>query len=150
MTKPDNSRTPTPPDAEGDGVVEHTPGTGQLKCDDSGLVIERFKNGTVSFDIFDASNWPGSDEDGMAYARLITVAPETAAERDRLIEDKENFEILINTLDGEVTRLKASNEALVNLLERCKEPITYYYRKKEDWGLCENINTALTKRGETQ
>jgi len=74
----------------------------------------------------------------------------TAAERDRLIEDKENFEILINTLDGEVTRLKASNEALVNLLERCKEPITYYYRKKEDWGLCENINTALTKRGETQ
>ncbi len=73
---------------------------------------------------------PDAEEDGFVKEKWNRVScmadpdgataliSETAAERDRLIEDKENFEILINTLDGEVTRLKASNEVLVGVLER--------------------------------
>jgi hypothetical protein len=58
------------------------PGTGRFECDENGLVVERFANGDCSFDIFDASEWPGGDEDGNFYARLIA---DTAAERDRLL-----------------------------------------------------------------
>ena len=61
--------------------AEPTPGTGRFECDNAGLVVERFATGGCSFDIFDASTWPGSEEHGMAYARLIA---DTAAERDRL------------------------------------------------------------------
>ncbi len=61
--------------------AQPTPGTGRFEYDDDGLVAEWFADGSCSFDIFDAREWPGSDEDGMVYARLIA---DTAAERDRL------------------------------------------------------------------
>ncbi len=61
-------------------MTEHTPerdcrpGTGRLESDENGLVVERFANGDCSFDIFDAQEWHGGDEDGMFYARLIVTA----------------------------------------------------------------------------
>ncbi len=52
----------------------HTPGSGQFECDEEGLVIERLPNGQVSFDIFDASEWPGDRAEGLTYAKLIVRA----------------------------------------------------------------------------
>lgn len=59
-------------------------GHGILECDEHGLVVERFPDGSCSFDIFDASTWPGSDDEGMYYARLIGSIPilEAMANRD--------------------------------------------------------------------
>ncbi len=64
-------------------MTTRAPGTGKFEFD-NGLVNERFADGSVSFDIFDAMSWAGTEEDGMYYARLIAAAPETAAERDKL------------------------------------------------------------------
>ena len=35
------------------------------------LVTETFPDGAVSYDIFDGNDWPGGDEEGKQYARLI-------------------------------------------------------------------------------
>ena len=52
----------------------HTPGTGHF-LNENGLVNEIFEDaGDISFDIFDAADWPGNDEQGKAYAALITRA----------------------------------------------------------------------------
>lgn len=75
MTQPAEKRAEPTPERD------CRPGTGRLESDENGLVVERFANGDCSFDIFDASEWPGGDEDGNFYARLIA---DTAAERDRL------------------------------------------------------------------
>jgi hypothetical protein len=45
---------------------------------DNGLVTGRCTEfaGAPSFDIFDAANWPGHEDEGQANARLIAAAPE--------------------------------------------------------------------------
>ena len=53
---------------------ENIPGTGHFECDEDGLVVERFVDGSCSFDIFNAAEWPGTDKDGLAYASLIICA----------------------------------------------------------------------------
>lgn len=63
-------------------IAQHVPGTGWFECDQTGLVVERFTDGSCSFDLFDAREWPGGDQEGMAYARLIG-ATEIEAERLR-------------------------------------------------------------------
>lgn len=39
-----------------------------------GLVVERFADGLVSFDIFDAAQWAGTEEEALVYAETITRA----------------------------------------------------------------------------
>ncbi len=55
-------------------MVEHTAGTGKFEVDENGLVIERYADGSVSFDVLDASMWPGGDDEGKAFAALIVKA----------------------------------------------------------------------------
>ena len=77
---------------------DKAPGSGKLEMSDEGfgLVFERFADGSVSFDIFDAVHWPGTDEEGLAYANLIM---DTAAERDKLkAENAELRELLLGLL----------------------------------------------------
>lgn len=56
-------------------MSKHTPGPWQNDC---GLVYGREpKNmSSPSFDIFDASEWPGDVDEAQANARLIAAAPE--------------------------------------------------------------------------
>lgn len=46
--------------------------TDQWECDDAGLVVQRYADGSVSFDIFDASEWQGGDHEGLRLAHLMT------------------------------------------------------------------------------
>lgn len=42
---------------------------------DNGLVNGRMSDGRVSFDIFDAAEWPGDEDEAHANAHLIAAAP---------------------------------------------------------------------------
>lgn len=51
---------------------------GPWTCDERGLVsgLDRDRPESPSFDIFDAEEWPGSEQEALANAKLIAAAPE--------------------------------------------------------------------------
>lgn len=79
-------------------MVEHTPFSGKFEIvNDTGLVCERFSDGSVSFDIFDAASQPGNDADNLKYAAGIVRA--------------------VNNRDQLVGALKEATDALEHLAE---------------------------------
>ena len=110
----DNLRTPAPSNVKGDGGVEHTP-----TPEDFREPIAKAIAWCTSPSWIKDERWKRclGEADRVLDVIKDHFDPETAAERDRLIEDKMSFQVLIDTLDKEVTRLKASNKALVEALE---------------------------------
>jgi len=49
------------------------------QTDEAGLVNAPLLDGEMSFDIFDAGEWPGNSEDARKIAALVGVAPELLA-----------------------------------------------------------------------
>ncbi|MCH7936624.1 MAG: hypothetical protein IH994_05985 [Proteobacteria bacterium] len=142
--KPDSSRTNASQDAEGSGVVEghtqaldaigwfvHTPPTEEEQdllnhiasaihkaaAPETAAERDRWKAKVKS--LTDANHRLAAERDTLkeSTSQLQATIKAQLDEIVRLKEDKENFEILINTLDVEVTRLKASNKALREALE---------------------------------
>ena len=56
--------------------TKRTPGPWQ---NDDGLVNGVYSDGQLSFDIFDAHDWPGDLEEGKANACLIAASPDLLA-----------------------------------------------------------------------
>jgi len=104
----ESPRTPSPPDAEGVTLER----------------LGRAKETTISGHEIVGLCYQGKEPVPLAYiagadwADAFIAAPDTAAERDRLKERCDGYKGQVKYGATEITRLKASNKALVKALEK--------------------------------
>lgn len=93
-------------------MTNHT--TGPWKCDGTtvnGRGEVKDKTGSrVSFDIYDATDWPGDEDEGLANAHLISAAPEM-------------LEMLEMLLDRNLVTTVAEISLPSRFLDRCREVV---------------------------